>query len=59
MEDFMEKTRERIEELNHYAKTLGMTLYRIDYGFIKNGQEYIHIMHGVNKYSEQYRNFWN
>lgn len=44
----------KLEKINEYAKTLGMTIYSLDYGFQKDGKELIHKVVGVNKLSDRY-----
>ena len=49
--------KETLDKLNQYAKSLGMTLYRVDYGFQKDGKECIHEAICFNELSEKYLNF--
>lgn len=39
---------ENIIKLDEYAKSLGMTIYDITYGYIVNGKEYKHGICGFN-----------
>lgn len=39
---------ENIIKLDEYAKSLGMTIYDITYGYIANGKEYKHRICGFN-----------
>lgn len=48
---------EKLEKINEYAKTFGITIYRIDYGFIEGNEERIHSVAGVNELSDRYYNF--
>lgn len=49
--------KETLDKLNEYAKTLGMTIYRVDYGFEKDGKECIHGIVGLNGLSDKYYGF--
>lgn len=53
----MEEMYENIKKVNELAKSLGMTIYRIDYGFQQDGSERIHKIVGLNELSERYLNF--
>lgn len=46
---------EKLKKINEYAKSLGMTIYVIEYGFIKDDKECIHKVVGLNDLSEKYR----
>lgn len=50
---------DKIKQLDKYAKSLGITIYRIDYGFQDNSAERIHGFVGVNKLSDKYYEFLN
>ncbi len=47
----------KIKQIDKFAKDLGFTIYRLDYGYTKNNTELIHSIDGLNKPSERYLNF--
>lgn len=51
--------KEKLDKLNEFATSLGMKLYRVDYGFEKNGKEFIHLAYCFNELSEKYLKFIN
>ena len=55
----MKISEENLIKLDEFASSLGMKLYRIDYGFLNNNEEYIHSINGVNPPSEKYYEFIN
>lgn len=48
---------ENLKKLDKYAKSLGITIYEIEYGFIKDGELARAIIHDVNMSPERAKKY--